>query len=162
MKIEMKIEGKIITIEGEFTIEVRDDLSVPAAVVAAIPAVPVTVPTAVVPVSVPVVPASVPVVAPAAPVPTAFDVPADPVPVPSRRRVYTADEIALYDRLSALRMEISNATNVPPYIIFHNKNLWEMVERMPKTLAEFKEISGVGTTKLDAYGEKFLAVIRGA
>ena len=48
---------------------------------------------------------------------------------------------------------------MPPYVIFHDSTLREMVEQRPRTLEEFERLSGVGETKLRRYGEEFLAVI---
>ena len=68
----------------------------------------------------------------------------------------------MFKKLSELRKEIAYAQGLPPYIIFHDKALWEMVELQPQSLAEFSNISGVGQAKLEKYGERFLAVINGA
>ena len=48
---------------------------------------------------------------------------------------------------------------MPPYVIFHDATLREMVEQRPRTLEELARLSGVGETKLSRYGEEFLAVI---
>ena len=73
-----------------------------------------------------------------------------------------ANTTALYARLVELRTELAVSANVPPYVIFKDKALLEMVEKLPKDLAEFANISGVGNTKLEKYGSQFLAVINGA
>jgi ATP-dependent DNA helicase RecQ len=51
---------------------------------------------------------------------------------------------------------------VPPYVIFHDKTLHEMLAYRPQTATELLDISGVGQTKLDRYGDQFLAVVRAA
>lgn len=68
-------------------------------------------------------------------------------------------DLGLLKELKALRMTYARAENIPPYIIFHDKTLMEMVAIKPKTLEEMEEISGVGARKLDKYGEVFLKVI---
>jgi len=68
----------------------------------------------------------------------------------------------MFKKLAELRREIAYANGVPPYMIFHDKALHEMVEALPKNLAAFSKISGVGQAKLEKYGERFLAVINGA
>ena len=68
----------------------------------------------------------------------------------------------LFKKLAELRREIAYAEGLPPYIVFHDKALHAMVEAMPKDLAAFGKISGVGQAKLEKYGERFLAVINGA
>ena len=70
----------------------------------------------------------------------------------------TWDE-GLWEALRAHRLEISRAQGVPPYVIFHDATLREMVERRPGTPDELAEITGVGETKLKRYGDGFLSVI---
>jgi ATP-dependent DNA helicase RecQ len=66
----------------------------------------------------------------------------------------------LWDSLRALRLELARAQNVPPYVIFHDATLAEMVRQRPATPEALAELSGVGERKLAAYGEAFLARIR--
>ena len=72
----------------------------------------------------------------------------------------TWDE-ALWEALRVRRTELAKAQSVPPYVIFHDSTLREMVEQRPRTLEEFARLSGVGETKLGRYGDEFLAVITG-
>ena len=65
----------------------------------------------------------------------------------------------LFDALRALRRELAQEAGVPPYVIFHDSTLREMAALRPSSLAAMSEITGVGTRKLEAYGETFLAVI---
>jgi ATP-dependent DNA helicase RecQ len=48
---------------------------------------------------------------------------------------------------------------VPPYVVFHDSTLREMVERRPLTLSQFAELPGVGHAKLARYGDHFIAAI---
>jgi len=66
----------------------------------------------------------------------------------------------LWEALRTRRREIAAAQGVPPYVVFHDATLAEMVEHRPRTLEQFARISGVGQRKLDAYGEDFLEVIQ--
>ena len=68
----------------------------------------------------------------------------------------------LWEALRARRTDLAKTQKVPPYVIFHDSTLREMVERRPGTLAELAALSGVGETKLSRYGDEFLAVIAGA
>jgi ATP-dependent DNA helicase RecQ len=70
-----------------------------------------------------------------------------------------ADE-ALWQALRALRLDIAREQSVPPYIIFHDSTLLDMVRQRPRDLAAFAQIPGVGASKLSRYGERFLAAIR--
>jgi ATP-dependent DNA helicase RecQ len=49
--------------------------------------------------------------------------------------------------------------NVPPYVIFHNRTLEDMVVCRPSSHSDLLKISGVGQSKLDRFGDQFLAVI---
>ncbi|WP_324261998.1 DNA helicase RecQ [Altererythrobacter sp. H2] len=65
----------------------------------------------------------------------------------------------LFDALRELRRDLAKDAQVPPYVIFHDATLREMVRLRPGSLAELGEVPGVGSRKLDAYGEYFLDVI---
>jgi ATP-dependent DNA helicase RecQ len=66
---------------------------------------------------------------------------------------------ALFEALRETRMQLAKDQGVPPYVIFHDKTLLEMAARRPTTLDGLGQVSGVGTAKLERYGEAFLAVI---
>lgn len=66
----------------------------------------------------------------------------------------------LYERLRQLRAELAGQKDLPHYIIFNDKSLWEMAEYRPQSLMELGRIYGVGEVKLEHYGDDFLAVIR--
>lgn len=68
-------------------------------------------------------------------------------------------ENEMFAKLKAKRMEIAKAQNMPPYIIFHDKTLFEMIKKAPKNLDEMREISGVGEAKVKKYGKMFLDII---
>jgi ATP-dependent DNA helicase RecQ len=66
----------------------------------------------------------------------------------------------LFDALRDLRRDLAAEAGVPPYVVFHDSTLREMAATRPADLAALGEITGVGTRKLEAYGDAFLAVIR--
>ena len=76
-----------------------------------------------------------------------------------RRRSAGPAHQALFDALRARRRELAVEQGVPPYVIFHDASLVAMAERRPRSPGEFATIPGVGATKLERYGETFLAVI---
>jgi ATP-dependent DNA helicase RecQ len=69
------------------------------------------------------------------------------------------DDEALWQRLRARRLELAREQGVPPYVIFHDATLMDMVRRRPRNLAELGQIPGVGRSKLERYGETFLKVV---
>jgi len=67
-------------------------------------------------------------------------------------------EMLVY-RLRSLRKQLADEQSVPPYVVFPDSTLKLMAQAKPKTLAEFGELSGVGSHKLAQYGETFLKEI---
>ena len=77
------------------------------------------------------------------------DVPADSTP----------EDEALFQALRQLRAELAKEQGVPPYVVFHDKTLREMVAMRPRSLAALHAVQGVGDTKLERYGTRFLEVL---
>jgi ATP-dependent DNA helicase RecQ len=65
----------------------------------------------------------------------------------------------LFEALRAKRRELAMEAGMPPYVIFHDATLREMAKVRPDTLNALSRITGVGTRKLDAYGDAFMGVI---
>ncbi len=65
----------------------------------------------------------------------------------------------LWEALRSRRLEIAKAQGVPPYVVFHDATLREIVQHHPQTLEGLAHISGIGERKLAAYGEDFLEII---
>ena len=83
---------------------------------------------------------------------------------PPARRVkalVSEDDAPLLSALKAKRRALAEAANVPAYIIFNDKTLIEMAETRPASLDDMARISGIGTKKLDRFGQDFLQVIAG-
>jgi len=68
----------------------------------------------------------------------------------------------LFEALRACRQRLAGAHGVPPYVIFHDRTLKEMVALKPASEAEMLDITGVGQTKLERFGKDFLDVLQGA
>ena len=49
---------------------------------------------------------------------------------------------------------------MPPYVIFHDSTLLEIVRQKPRDAWRMGQIAGVGASKLERYGEAFLDVVR--
>ncbi|MGB5146072.1 MAG: RQC domain-containing protein, partial [Porticoccaceae bacterium] len=65
----------------------------------------------------------------------------------------------LWEALRRRRRELAEEQGVPPYAIFHDATLMELMAQRPQTLREMARISGIGSRKLEAYGDTFLALI---
>jgi ATP-dependent DNA helicase RecQ len=66
---------------------------------------------------------------------------------------------ALWEALRACRKTLATQHGVPPFTIFHDATLLDIMDERPRSLAELAQISGVGARKLDAYGAAFLATL---
>ncbi len=72
----------------------------------------------------------------------------------------TESDRQLLQLLKDLRLSIARTQNLPPYVIFHDKTLIDMVLIKPKNLDQLAMVHGVGQSKLQKYGDQFLGVIR--
>ncbi len=66
---------------------------------------------------------------------------------------------ALFDALRAERTRIAKELGVPPYVVFPDTTLIAFATERPRNHRDLLGISGVGQSKLDRYGDAFLAVI---
>lgn len=66
----------------------------------------------------------------------------------------------LFEILKALRKRISEETHVPPFIVFSDTSLKQMATYFPTSEEQMLKISGVGYSKFDKYGNRFLETIR--
>ena len=79
------------------------------------------------------------------------------------KEIYSAvSEDPLWYILKAKRTELAREQGVPPYVIFHDSTLLEILNRRPSNIDEMSQISGVGQAKLDRYGDAFLQVLEDA
>ncbi len=63
---------------------------------------------------------------------------------------------ALFERLRALRKQLSDSIRIPPYAIFSDATLSEMAQKRPVSEAQLKTVSGVGEEKFRRYGVAFI------
>ncbi len=66
----------------------------------------------------------------------------------------------LWEALRVLRKQISDMAGVPAYIVFNDNTLADMIALKPRNSGEMANVSGVGSHKLEQYGDEFLEVIR--
>ncbi len=68
-------------------------------------------------------------------------------------------DATLFDRLKQLRRELATERGVPAYVVFSDATLLEMAAHKPKNRAELLAVAGVGPSKLERYGDQFLALL---
>jgi len=62
--------------------------------------------------------------------------------------------------LKALRLKLATKRRVPAYVIFPDRTLIDMAQKVPLTKWDFAEVQGVGEAKLEQFGEIFLDEIK--
>lgn len=76
------------------------------------------------------------------------------------RAVVSEQEQGLWDALRECRRQLAEQQDIPPYMIFHDATLMQMLEHRPDNRQQFAQLSGVGERKLELYADDFLGVIR--
>jgi ATP-dependent DNA helicase RecQ len=90
---------------------------------------------------------------------TAGEKPASRKKAPRAVRDLEPADRSLFEELRALRGELARERGVPPYVIFGDATLLEMVRERPCSESEFLAITGVGQVKLERHGAVFLEAI---
>ena len=65
----------------------------------------------------------------------------------------------LYNTIKNWRNSSAEKENIPPYIIFGDKTIEELVEKKPKNEAELLTVFGIGTVKAEKIGNQILRII---
>lgn len=65
----------------------------------------------------------------------------------------------LWNALRGLRKQLAQANSVPPYVIFSDTTLKEMLVKRPLSKREMLCVNGVGDIKLERFGDAFLELI---
>jgi ATP-dependent DNA helicase RecQ len=66
----------------------------------------------------------------------------------------------IFEALREWRRGIAKEHGVPAYTVFHDSTLRELADRLPRSLAELRTITGIGATKLERYGAALLDVLQ--
>lgn len=66
-----------------------------------------------------------------------------------------------YERIRQWRKETAVKEGVPHYIILTNRQILEVVEAAPRTLAGLREVRGLGQKRVARHGAKLLEVLHG-
>ena len=80
-------------------------------------------------------------------------------PVKKHANGVSEQDSALWDALRECRKTLADEHGIPPYMVFHDATLMEIMETHPRNLDQLLSISGIGESKLDKFGEAFLKVI---
>jgi hypothetical protein len=66
----------------------------------------------------------------------------------------------LFASLKEIRLRLAQASNLPPFVIFHDRTLRAISQRLPQTASELLAIKGCGEYKVSAYGDQTLEGVR--
>jgi len=66
----------------------------------------------------------------------------------------------LWEALRQCRKRLAEENNVPPYVIFQDVALLDMVQQRPTSARQLLMVNGVGQSKLEKYGSEFMEIIR--
>lgn len=73
--------------------------------------------------------------------------------------ILSDSEQALFDALKHWRRDEAAEQHVPPYVIFHDRTLFDIARYRPGTRSALGEIGGIGEAKLERYADAVLRVI---
>ncbi|MBQ8567956.1 MAG: DNA helicase RecQ [Oscillospiraceae bacterium] len=65
----------------------------------------------------------------------------------------------LLSKLKSLRSELAAREKVPAYVIFSDVTIRDMCAKLPQSRNEMLDVSGIGSKKLEKYGDQFLKII---
>lgn len=78
------------------------------------------------------------------------------------REILSESDFHVFAKLRDLRKQIAQRAGVPPYALFTNEQLAEMVRRGVRSNADLGRIEGVGPSRIEKYGPPFLEILRAA
>lgn len=78
----------------------------------------------------------------------------------SKENIKISYDERLYKKLRQLRMRVAIEKNVRAFIIFNDKTLMEICEKLPQTKEDFLRINGVGEAKFAEFGDRFIGCIK--
>ncbi len=73
---------------------------------------------------------------------------------------YVEIDEELFQELKALRAKIAKVQSVPAFVIFTDAALRDMCIKLPQNLKSFLQVNGVGQTKANRYGPRFIKLIQ--
>lgn len=76
----------------------------------------------------------------------------------SWKELLAESDMGLFNLLRDWRSQRCKKDGVPPYVVFTNRQLAEIVKKRPQSIAELTAIDGVGKAKADKYAEEVLKI----
>jgi len=73
------------------------------------------------------------------------------------REILSTEDFEVFARLRVLRKHLAEKDGVPPYAVFTNEQLAEIVRTKVQSLSGLKSIDGVGPARVETYGAPVVA-----
>ena len=76
------------------------------------------------------------------------------------RSELTEADMGLFNLLRDWRSKRSRKEGLPPYVLFTNRQLTQLVKLRPQSLAELMKVDGFGQSRVDKYGSEILEITK--
>ena len=70
-----------------------------------------------------------------------------------------APDDALFNALKEWRRDLARARGVPAYVVFRDVTLVELASVRPDSVSGLLDVTGIGPTKAELYGDDVLALV---
>jgi superfamily II DNA helicase RecQ len=77
-------------------------------------------------------------------------------PAVDYKQVLSEVDFSLYLELRNFRKELAEQQNIPPYAVFTNDQLANMIQNKVDSMSAMGQIPGVGKSRIEKYGDTFL------
>jgi uncharacterized protein YpbB len=82
-----------------------------------------------------------------------------PAPRTKIKESVSSDHPELFTRLKEWRNKKAQESDIPHFMILHQKTLYEITKRLPSTMKQLKDVYGLGKRKIKQYGEEIIEII---
>lgn len=77
------------------------------------------------------------------------------------KQILSEEEFAVFSKLRDWRKKVAGEKNIPPYVIFTDKQMAEIITSKTKSKSDLQKINGIGKEKSDQYGTDVLFILNG-
>ena len=74
-------------------------------------------------------------------------------------RHLSADDAGLYEAIKDWRRHAAEEENVPPYVIFGDRTIEDLILKKPRTVRELLNVFGIGEIKAEKFGSALLQLV---
>lgn len=70
------------------------------------------------------------------------------------------EALRIITELKVWRKNVAQEMNVPPYVIFGDKTMYDIAVKKPRDLSELLNVHGIGQAKAEQFGRRILKIVR--